>query len=181
MSEVWKDIEGYEGKYQVSNLGRVKSLSFSHTNQEKVLKGTPSNWGYLKVELYSNGKGKIFYIHRLVANAFIPNPETKSQVNHIDGNKTNNVASNLEWCSPGENQSHAIKHGLREPSPMTGRKGKLNPNSKAILQYDLDGNFIKRWDSISDASRYFGRGHSSISLCLIGKNKTAYGFKWEYE
>ena len=181
MKEIWKDVKGYDGKYQVSNLGHVRSMSFAHTRQAKVLKATPTNCGYVKVELYANGKGKVKYVHRLVAQAFIPNPDNKPQVNHIDGNKDNNVASNLEWCSPGENQTHAIAHGLREPSPMTGRKGKLCPTSKPILQYDLEGNFIKRWDSIADANRSFGKGHSNISLCLTGRHKTAYGFKWEYE
>lgn len=185
MQEIWKDIEGYEGLYQVSNLGNVKSLSFGarnirKSNVAKFLKQSPTNCGYYKVELYNNGERKMMYVHRLVALAFIPNPEQKSQVNHIDGDKSNNVASNLEWVSSRENLKHATDTGLRTPTPMAGKRGRLNKNSKPILQYDLSGTFIARWDSIADAGRYFGNA-SQISLCLTGRHKTAYGFKWEYE
>lgn len=186
MREIWKDIVGYEGIYQVSNFGNVKSLSFGPKNIResgtiKLLRQTPSNCGYYKVELYKNGKSKMMYVHRLVATAFIPNPDKKPQVNHIDGNKANNVLSNLEWASRRENQLHAIYHGLRTRSPMLGRTGSNNPSSKAILQYDLSGNFIREWCGISEAARSLGISSSSISNCLSGKTKTSYGSVWKYK
>ena len=185
MREIWKDIAGYEGIYQVSNLGNVKSLSFGPKNRKsgtvKLLRQTPSNCGYYKVELYKNGKSKMMYVHRLVATAFIPNPEKKPQVNHIDGNKANNVLSNLEWATSSENQLHAIDHGLRAKSPMLGRTGSNNPNCKAILQYDLSGNFIREWSGISVAARALGVYASSIGDCARGINRTANGSIWKYK
>ena len=181
MQEIWKDIQDYEGLYQVSNLGNVRTLSFRGSGLTRPMKASPTNCGYYKVQLHKNGKGKMLYVHRLVALAFIPNPYNKKQINHIDGNKANNHVSNLEWASASDNQLHSIAHGLRQPSPMTGRTGRKNPNSKPIYQCDLDGKVIARWDSISDACRFFGKGTSHISQCLTGKTKTAYGFKWEYE
>lgn len=181
MKEIWKDIDGYDGRYQVSNLGNVRITSYRNTGMKRLMKISLTNCGYCKVELYRDKKGKMQYVHRLVAMAFIPNPHNKPQVNHIDGNKTNNSVSNLEWASASDNQLHSIAHNLREPSPMTGRFGKSNPTSKPIYQYDLTGKIIKRWDSISDACRYLGVSHSSITQCLTGKTKTAHGFKWEYE
>lgn len=184
LKEVFKDICGYEGLYQVSNLGNVKSLSFGAKNMRmsnisKLLKISTTNCGYCKVQLYKSGKPKMCYVHRLVAEAFIPNPENKSQVNHIDGNKLNNVVSNLEWVTASGNQIHAIEHNLRTPSPMIGKFGKLNHNSKPVLQYDLNNMLLKRWDSISDAGRYYGE-RSNISCCLCGHHRTAYGFIWRY-
>jgi hypothetical protein len=180
MQEIWKDIPNYEGFYQVSNLGNIKSLHYNQQNIEKILKQTKNSSGYYKVELYKNKKSKIFYVHRIVAMAFIPNPKNKSEVNHIDGNKLNNNVSNLEWNTISENQKHAIKHKLRSPSPMLGKFGKLNPNSKPVLQYDLNGNLVKRWDSIADIERELGINRSCISNNLIGNYKTSYGFVWKY-
>ena len=147
MQEIWKDIIGYENLYQVSNLGNVKSLCFGARNKRKsnitrLLKTNSNNFGYLKVELYKDGKSKIKYVHRLVAEAFIPNPDQKPQVNHIDGNKANNTLSNLEWVTSSENLSHACKTGLRI-SPMHGKFGNLNHLSKRILQLAKDGTFLK--------------------------------------
>lgn len=178
MKEIWKDIAGYEGLYQVSNHGNIRS----HKRMpNKLLKQSPTNCGYMKVELYKNAKGKMHYVHRLVAQAFLPNPHNKSEINHIDGNKANNVLSNLEWASRSENQLHAINQGLREPSPMTGRYGALNHNSKAVIQKDLNGNVIAAWDSIASAAKAVKCSPSFISNCLQGRKKTAKGFKWEYE
>ena len=183
MQEIWKDIVGYEGLYQVSSLGNIRSLSFGARNYRKsnivkLLKQSPTNCGYFKVQLYCEGKSKMMYVHRIVATAFIPNPERKPQVNHIDGNKSNNVASNLEWVSQSENHIHAIAHGLRSPSPMLGRTGADNPNSKVILQYDLLGNFINEWCGIAEAARNINASAKLISNCVCGNKKSACGYIW---
>lgn len=114
MKEIWKAIKDYEGKYEVSNLGRVKSLErtsrLNRKIKERILAPREHTGGYLRVQL----SRKDFYIHRLVAETFIPNPENKSQVNHIDGNKRNNRVDNLEWNTPLENNLHAIRTGLNK-------------------------------------------------------------------
>ena len=115
--EIWKDIEGYEGLYQVSNLGRVKSIygwcGNRFVKRTKILKLKINNKGYTKVYLYKNKKSKMFFVHRLVAMAFVPNPNNLPQVNHKDGNKLNNSIGNLEWCTCSENIKHAYKTGLK--------------------------------------------------------------------
>ena len=119
-NEEWRDVVGYEGLYQVSNMGRVKSLSRrivykdgrEYNYPSKVMKNQKVSTGYRSVTLYRvNGK-KQYYVHRLVAETFIPNPNNLSDVNHKDGCKTNNILSNLEWCSHSDNQKHAYKNGL---------------------------------------------------------------------
>ena len=102
--EIWEDIEGYEGIYQVSSLGKVKSLNFNHTKKEKILKPFFNRDGYLSVNLYKEGKRKQYLVHRLVAKVFIPNPENKLEVNHKDEDKTNNKVENLEWVTSKENR-----------------------------------------------------------------------------
>ena len=109
VGEIWKDIEGYEGIYQVSNKGRIKSF---YGVKEKILVTRTKGHDYEKVLLSKNGVGKTFLIHRLVAKAFIPNPENKPEVNHIDGNKKNNCVENLEWMTCSENTKHAFDTGL---------------------------------------------------------------------
>ena len=173
--EIWKDIPNYENLYQVSNQGNVKSVCFS-----KMLKSSPNNCGYYKVELYKDKKPKVFYVHRLVAISFIPNPENKKQINHIDGNKANNNVSNLEWCTASENQIHAINHNLRERSPMIGRKGCMHPTSKKILQYDKSGNFIREWDCVSDAAKSLNISTGCISNNLCKRTKSSKGYIWKY-
>lgn len=185
MQEIWKDIQGYEGLYQISNLGNVKSLSFGPKNirrsgKERILKSSPSNCGYYKVELYNNGKSKMHYIHRLVATAFIPNPHNKPQINHIDGVKSNNSAANLEWITASENQKHSIRIGLREPSPMTNRKGILHPASHPVVQCEKDGTPICVWANITTAASHFKCNPSSISNCVLGRTRTSMGYTWKY-
>ncbi len=111
--EIWKDIDGYESVYQISNLGRVRSLrDCNQKPREKILSPYKSHNGYLQINLVRREKKSTFKLHRLVAQAFIPNPENKPEVNHIDGNKSNNHISNLEWCTHSENMQHAVKSGL---------------------------------------------------------------------
>lgn len=185
MKEIWKDVENYIGIYQVSNLGNVRSLCFGPRNTSKShivrnLKPCISSAGYYKVDLVKDGISKTHYIHRLVASAFIPNPELKSQVNHKDGNKHNNLASNLEWVTSKENLSHAVKTGLKSPCPNYGNIGPKNSCSKTIYQFDKDGNLIAKWIGIAEAARHFNCSASSISNCLAGRKKFCKGFSWKY-
>lgn len=175
IKEIWKDIEGYEGLYQISNFGNVKSLLFNHSSYSKLLSNRLVNGGYCQVVLYKNKNRKAFYVHVLVANAFIPNPSNLPEVNHKDGNKTNNNISNLEWVTPRENSLHAVNTGLR-----TVPKGKEHYKSKRINQFDKLGNFIKVWESMSEISRVLGYSTSNIFKCCNSRIKSAYGYIWRY-
>ena len=166
MNEIYKDIHGFEGKYQISNFGNVKSLHYKNGNKEKILKAIPHKDGYLFVSL---GHQNIRAIHRLVAEAFIPNPDGLPQVNHINEDKTDNRVENLEWVTAKENMNHGTR---------TERASKKE--SKPINQYDLHGNFIKAWDSGTQINKTLGYSNGNISNCCRGKQKTAYGFIWRY-
>lgn len=168
MIEVWKEIEGYPN-YQISNLGRVKSLNYLRTGKEKIMKGYKDKYGYLYVGLYKEGKVKMLKIHRLVALAFIDNPDNLQQVNHIDENPTNNSVDNLEWCTAKYN----INYGTRN-------KRASESKSLPILQFSFDGEFIKKWDSATEASRVLGINQGNICSCLKGKLKTAGNYIWCY-
>ncbi len=109
----WRPVKGFEGLYEVSNLGQVKSLNYNRTGETKILRLSKDRYGYLQVSLRKNSKVYTKLVHRLVASAFIPNPEGKTQVNHIDGDKTNNKVDNLEWCTAKENIQHAWNTGLK--------------------------------------------------------------------
>lgn len=178
MKELFKEVVGYEGKYAVSNLGNVMSLNYLNTKKSKLLTPIKHHGGYLIVHL---GENKIKMIHTLVAEAFIPNPEGKRFVNHIDGNKHNNSVSNLEWVTSKENMNHAIRTGLRNPHFNNAAFGSDNANSVHVLQYTKDGKLVKKWDCISDAARHFNCNPSTISNCMSGKLKTAHGFVWRHE
>ena len=180
--EVWKDIKGYEGLYQVSNLGRVKSLERiiikkngkKQTIRERILKPKTEWNGYLRITLANgSGKKKSFFVHRIVCEAFHENPEDKPCVNHIDENKTNNVASNLEWCTVTEN----INHGTRNARVGEAVAKAL---SKPVGQYTLDGKLIKIWQSTIEVERRLGFAQGNISKVAQGKQKTAYGYVWKY-
>ena len=190
MKEVWKDIKGYEGLYQVSNLGNIKSLSRTtqgkkygiHKLKEKILRPSECN-KYYQVFLRKNNKSRVHYVHRLVGEAFIDNPNNYTDINHRDGNTHNNNVQNLEWCTRSEN----IKHSYRDLNRIININNiaKYNENHKRkINQYDLDGNFIKTWESITEASLYLNKkqGVQNIYCCCNHKEgqKVAYGYKWEY-
>ena len=171
MKETWKDIEGYEGLYQVSNLGKVRSL-----RKNIILKNQITSNGYEMVVLSINNIHKYFLIHRLVANAFILNPDNLPQVNHKDENKTNNCVDNLEWCTPKYNYNYGTIN-IRKSQKQLNDKNK----SKIVLQYSLDGTFIKEWKSTRDVQRNLGFCQSDISKCCRNIIKTVHSYIWKYK
>ena len=176
INEIWKDIPEYEGLYQASNLGNIKSLKRYKQNHsklqlvnEKILsKHINKTNGYEYVVLTKNGIEKNIRVHRLIANTFIPNIKKLPQINHKDGNKKNNRVDNLEWCTNKENVIHAHKTGLAE-----------NKNKIKVNQYDLQGNLINTYRSIVEASKNTGISIGNISLCINNKRKTANKYIWK--
>ena len=176
-NEEWRDVAGYEGRYQVSSMGRVKSLERNiphwrggeRTVKERILKPSDDCRGYLRVDLRDGSKRKHFKVHRLVCQAFHDNLDNKQDVNHINENKTDNRACNLEWCTRREN----INHGTRNTRTAKAL-------SKPVGQYTLDDELVKNWPSAMEAQRQTGFSSTSISQAANGKSKTAYGFRWKY-
>lgn len=186
MNEIWKDIDGYEGLYEVSNLGKVKSLGNEFSRKEKILKQGKKKNGYLYVILWKEGKYKTCLVHRLVAQAFLENPNNYSCVNHKDENKENNCVENLEWCDAKYN----INHGTciqRRVANMDYKTKVANTDYKAIAeklsrqvyQYDKNHNLIKIWKSVAEAGRN-GYKQSTVSSCCLGKRKSHQGYIWSY-
>lgn len=172
---------GYENIYEVSSYGRIKSIKFSKI---KYIKPKQNHGGYLEVLLYNkDGKRKTARVHRLVAEAFVPNPKNLPEVNHIDGDKTNNYINNLEWTSRSRNQKHAYKTGLMGSTTTIKNRAITNGKKacKPILQFDLDYNLIREWDSQTSASNELHISRRSISNCLRNKTNVAGGYKWEYK
>lgn len=181
--EIWKDIEGYEGYYQVSNLGNVRSLNYRHHGGVHNLKQSVLPEGYLFVILWKNKATKMFYVHRLVGQAFLDNPHKYPEVNHIDENKQNNSVKNLEWCSSQYNTNYSrLKHPERYVTTMNGKRTKkvTKYSLRPVKQQTRDGMLIKQWNNISEIVRELNVCHSAIAECCKGIRKTAYGFKWEF-
>jgi NUMOD4 motif/HNH endonuclease len=185
--EIWRDINGYEGLYQVSNLGNVRSLDRTikhYTGSVSVLNGRlkskSNSRGYLIVGLCKNGRLKSLKVHRLVAEAFIPNPENKPEVNHLSGNKSDNNIDNLTWATPSENIYHAHKTGLNKGSHL-GLFGSKNSLSKPVLQFDKLGNKIAEYAGIAEAYRATSIFAQNICYACNGKYKQAGGYTWKYK
>lgn len=187
MSEIWKDVVGYEGLYQVSNLGRVKALgrtlwvdsklraAHPRIRKERILTDESKGRRYYHVTLYHLGEkygGRTVSIHRLVAEAFLPNPDNLPCINHKDEDKHNNRADNLEWCTHKYNSNYGT---VRQ---RIGRRGVLKSQSIPIAKYTLDGKLIRVYESFGEAKRD-GYCTATIRKYMCGEFKRAYGFHWE--
>lgn len=158
--EIWKEIPGSGGKYQISNYGNVYSLI-----NNVQLKGVNNGNGYLRVKLNE----RLFYIHRLVAMAFIPNPKCYKEINHKDENKQNNNADNLEWCS----HKYNMKFGTRNKMAIDNTK-------KSVIQYTMSGKYVCSYNSIVEAAGKMSISKGNIVSVLKGNRKSAGGYKWKY-
>ena len=164
--ENWKEIAEYEGLYEVSDLGRVKSLGNNKYRKEKILKPGKNNWGYLQVRLHKDGHMKMSLVHRLVAEAFIPNPQGLETVNHKDEVKTNNTVSNLEWMSQGDNVAYSQPRWAK----------------RSVQMFDKStGELLGTFPSTHEAERVTGINQGHISECCIGRRKSAGGCIWKYQ
>ena len=172
--EIWKDIEGYENLYQISNLGNVKSL-----RKNILLRPGLVGIGYMAVALCKKGKKVHKKIHRLVAEHFIDNSRKLFCVNHIDGNKLNNNVENLEWCTSSYNNKEAYRLGLK--GSLKGKNNKYSESlMKQVNQYDLKGNFIKKWNCMHDIEKELGIYHQNIIKCCKEQRHKAGGYIWKY-
>lgn len=183
MNEIWKDIEGYEGMYQVSSLGRVRSLNFKKQNRTQVLNLGRTKKGYIRVTL----RGKSHLVHRLVAKAFLPQKEGCNIVNHIDENKRNNSVDNLEWCdalynyeySKYSNRQFGLYHPYHPYKEGTKRIRKPYKNNYKVKQLDRERNLIRIFNSPVEASKELNLNRGSIYKCVNGQVKTVGGFIFE--
>lgn len=191
MNEIWKPVVGYEGLYEVSNLGNVRSLNWRNTGEVRNLYLKKQRYGYRQVELYFKNKPKMVTVHRLVATAFIPNPNNLPQINHKDLDKTNNNVENLEWVTASENAKHYQRHvaekgivpnkGCNNINRIYGtRKSKYGHTNNPITQLTLGGEVVCEWDTCLQIKRSLGYKQSSVFECCEGKRRTAYGYIWRF-
>ena len=167
MKEVWKDIPEFNGQYQASNLGNVKSMHYRKTNTERLLSPFTTCHGYKHVRMSGASGSKLYAVHRLIAKTFLPNPENKREVNHINGIKTDNRVENLEWCSSSANKIHAYKIGLKR--------------TVAVLQFDLQGKFIREWNSLIEVQNVLDVQCANIRKCCRNERHQAGGYIWKYK
>ena len=169
MKEIWRDIKGYEGKYMVSNTGKVKSLNYNRTGKEGIMESHVNVYGYLRVKLCKDGRKKWYMINRLVAQAFLPNPDNLPEVNHKDEDKTNNCVDNLEYCSSSYNKNYG-----------TRTKRSAEKLSKPVFSVNKESGLIMWWQSAHEAERCTGINQGHICACCNGKLKSAGGHIWFY-
>lgn len=176
MTEEWRDIYGYEGCYQISNVGRVKNLKRAVQNRscmaikrERIMKLSVDKDGYYKVCLCKNNIKQTRFVHRLVATAFIQNPNQYPVINHKDENKKNNNPNNLEWCD--------VKYNTNYKNMPHRRANNLR---KAVIQYTKDMQLVNTWTCRSEIEKVLNVSGGDITMCCLGRRKTAYGFIWKY-
>lgn len=168
--EEWRPVVGYEGLYEVSDTGKIDRVNYRNSGKRYRMKPTVNREGYERLILYKDRKSKHILVHRIVAMAFIPNPNNYPQVNHKDEDKSNNDVTNIEWCSPKYNSNYG-----------TRAKRRLEKMKKPIIQMTMDGDFVKKYDSIKHAVDAIGLKSSSISAACRGIKISAGGYKWRYE
>ena len=189
-NEIWKPILGYENLYEISNMGKVRSLNYLGHHITKILKVSLDSKGYYHLNLFKNGESKTVLLHRLIAQAFIPNRDNKPYLDHINTIRTDNRIENLRWCTRRENQNNPItRYKQRLASSLSIKKirtatenlEKGRHHYKRVRMYSKDNKFINIYNSLSEASKENNIATSSICSCCHGKLKYAGGYKWEYE
>jgi hypothetical protein len=191
MQEIWKDIAGYEGLYQVSNLGNVRNVNWRGSGVARSLRPKLTRDGYRVVRLCMSGKRKECFVHRLVAGAFLPNPGDLPIVNHKDENRENNAASNLEWCDHSYNMRYSMNlHPERQElqkrvrdktfDDCDTRKGPYKRKTPVIQRSIETGEIVAVWSSLYEAAIKNKWHGSLIKRCCEGEHKTAYGYIWRY-
>ena len=179
-TERFAPIEGFPD-YQITSHGRVFSLKYGKMRELKPCKDKD---GYMRLSLYKNGKEYKKTVHRLVALAFIPNPENKNEINHIDENKTNNHVSNLEWCTNKENINHGTRNeragkAISKTTSDGRRKGSKHNNARAVIGFKINGCDIKYYKYMRECEKD-GFSHGNISSCCNGRLKSTKGYVWYY-
>lgn len=192
MEEIWKDIEGYQGYYQVSTLGRVRSLDRVVGEKNKPCNGMILRWHlsgksrYYTVNLKKDSTSRYLSIHRLVAKAFIPNPENRPQIDHIDGNPLNNIVSNLRWVTASENQRNPISSERKRKGLLGVFRPKRGDSKKArpVIGTSLEDGSQIEFDCISSVADYFGIADNKVGhvcSCCRGKRNSFRGYTWKYK
>jgi hypothetical protein len=191
LHEIWEPVLGFEKYFEVSNYGHVRRLlrlciihkkngsTVIRPYKERALAQSVEKNGYLMFSGTVNGVVFRERVHRIVAKAFIPNPENKPAVNHKDGNKQNNVVSNLEWVTNAENSAHAFSIGLLKPKPNS-MPGNKNPKAKAIVQMDMEGNIVAHYSYAKEAAIKTQTDYGEIRKCATGRKKSLKGYRWKY-
>lgn len=182
--EIWKDIEGFEGRYQISNLGNVMSLNYMSRGYAALLTPKINVKGYMWVALWQHKKCKPMLVHRLVASAFIENPNNYPIVNHKDENPLNNNVSNLEWCTHKYNVQYSLNlhpERMRKIGERRVRKRAPYKLSKRVRQIDLlSGEVVREYQSLADIKWTLGKNNYNVRECCLGNRNKAYGYKWEF-